>query len=1321
MSNFKRNISKRIFLLVCFFCTFILVIADNENYFFDQISLKEGLSQSTVKTIFRDNLGLLWIGTKDGLNRYDGSDIHTYHHDTKNCESLPDDNISFIVEDKNKTLWIGSSGALCRYNREKDTFIKEQIGGVEMSFQNVIVVDRFLYFTTPKDLYMYDCVLNKWSIKPFTGVNSNISLNCSMENWSNGNLIIGSRWSGLYICNPATGKLTKSTFFDGKLILDTYKDSKKRLWISQNGKGVFCFDSNGKKLYEVTPQNTQLPCDKVMSIIEYQGQVWMATDGNGIIIFSPDKNEFKLLTHNQNKPFSLPVNSILTIYTDQYSNLWLGSIRGGLIGVRKVYIQSYVNAFLNSSFGLSEKTVLSFYEDTKGIIWIGTDGEGINSYDPESQKFSHYSSTFGKKVSSITNYSEHELLLSFYKEGLAVFNKSTGRLSEFKLSNNTGNVLAWNGLLGINVVNTNEGSIFLSEEKVYKYSISGKKVALIAIDNKSEGAIRINQNPLDKNELVLYSTKVIRSLNIKTNAVRTVCEVSEPGMGPINSVDVDSSGKIWIGMSTGLYVLSNKQKLQQLCSNQLKAVSTLISDTKGYLWLGSGLELFRYNKKTGELINYGKAEGVNPNEYLPKSKLLSASGDIYIGGVEGFIRIHSNIAEKKDFKPNFELLNIQLNGTVFPIEKAENSNEVPVVNIPFDHNSLVINYFISTPDLGVSKHCRYTLKGLNTVYVDAPKQSISLQTLAPGDYTLQLSFEIKNNIWSHNIDLIQIHVKPPWWQTWWFYSIVLLLVAGALIIFKQNAVKNAKRSMEIEMQVKEKNLYEQKVKFLINISHELRTPLTLVYSPLRRMLKEDHSISDNLRPTLLMMYKHVKNIRNIINMVLDIRKLEVTHESLLISPHDVNFWIKSITDDFSLEFDARRINLCFELDESVSELNFDADKCEKVLSNLLMNALKFSEPNTTITIRTELDNDAVKFSVVDQGIGVAPEDEAQLFTRFYQGNHTKGGTGIGLSFSKTLIELHGGKIGYMPGTDNKGSIFWFTIPVGVERQDTQYTDAADFSNVSESDFSTKSDLFTFVDLQNSTVLLVEDEKELLDYLKDSLSKYFKKIITAGDGERGYTQIMNYHPDIVISDVMMPKMNGFELCKQIKTNVEVSHIPVILLTALGNDENILTGYKVGADMYIPKPFDVELLVTVISNLFKSRNEIKNRYKESNQHLLPEQITFSNADEQFLSKFIEKIELKMEDSEIDINWLAQEMAMGRTTFYAKMKAITGMSANAFIVDYKIKKAINLLTHTDLPILEIALMLGFTNQRYFSTVFKQNTGKTPTQYRNESSNNN
>lgn len=1308
--RFKRSILS--ILIIFYFLN--IASATNESYYFEQISLKEGLSQSTVKAIYRDHYGLLWVGTKDGLNRYDGTEVRTFYNDPQKSNSLPNDNIFFIVEDAKKNMWIGSAGALCRYDRQTDSFVKESINGQEISFQNVLVVDNFLYFSTATTLYKYDCNLKQWSEQLFKGKKTNVTSTCKMETWSNGNIIIGSRWNGLFICNPHTGVLKPCPFFKGEMILDLYKDSKGQLWISQYGKGVFCFDAKGHKMLELSTDNTLLKCDKVMSILRYRDQIWMATDGNGIIVYSPKNKQYSLIAHEQNNPSSLPVNSILTLYKDSYSNLWLGSIRGGLLGVREVYIQSYLNANLNSTSGLSDKTVLSFHEDKAKKIWIGTDGEGINSYDAASHKFNHYPSTFGKKISGITDFSDNQLLISLYKEGLALFDKRSGRLSTIEMKAVNNQSLLWNKLFGLNVINTSDANIYIADENLYCYSIKEKVLRPIKISNKPEGGIRFYMSPTNLQELIIYSSRAVRSLNLQTKRIKGICQINEALIGTINAVEIDDSGKLWLGMTTGFYSWSpENKKLNKLCSNHFKNVSTLVSDSKGYLWIGSGLELYRFNKKNGELNLYGKADGVNANEYLPKTRLLSQTGDVYIGGVEGFVQINKEIPAKKDVNPTFELLNVQLDGTLFPLENSNESANNEKVNIPWDHTSLLINYFINTPNLQSNKRCRYILNGLNSSYQETNKQSIFFQTLAPGDYTLQLSYELKNNEWSKPIDLLEIEVMPPWWRTWWFYLFSLAAIAGSLFLFRQNAIKKTRRAMELDIQLRERDLSEQKVKFLINISHELRTPLTLIYSPLRRILKEE-AVAENLKPTLFMMYKHVKNIRNIINMVLDVRKMEMVHETLLLKPYNVNDWITEISNDFRLEFEAKKIDLKYELDDNVQELNFDADKCEKVLSNLLMNAIKFSEPDTTITIKSELLENGVRISVCDEGCGILASEATQLFTRFYQGNHQKGGTGIGLSYAKTQIEALGGSIGYQPG-EKKGSIFWFEIPnapsldLATERADAYLIDK-------------KVDLFddnkdlNFEDLLKLNVLVVEDEPELLTYLKESLTPFFNKVLTASNGEKGLNQTLNYFPDLVISDVMMPKMDGFEMCRSIKTNIEISHIPVILLTALGDDENSMTGYKMGADMYLSKPFGVDLLLLIVSNLFKSRNELKNKYRQPEQHVLPEQITFSNADERFLSKFVTLIEEKLDDSDIDINWLAREMAMGRTSFYTKIKAVTGLSANEFIIDLKIKRAMEMLEKSDETILEIAMKLGFVSQRYFSTVFKQNTGKTPSQYRQE-----
>jgi signal transduction histidine kinase/DNA-binding response OmpR family regulator len=571
---------------------------------------------------------------------------------------------------------------------------------------------------------------------------------------------------------------------------------------------------------------------------------------------------------------------------------------------------------------------------------------------------------------------------------------------------------------------------------------------------------------------------------------------------------------------------------------------------------------------------------------------------------------------------------------------------------------------------------------------------------------------LKNQAWSTPFSIANIQVLAPWWQTWWFYLAVSIVLLFTLLRIRNSVIAKTKQSMEIDMQRRENELSEQKIRFLINVSHELRTPLTLIYAPLRRLLKDDNT-PKILKPVLTLMYKHVRNMKNMIDMVLDVRKIEMNSDTLKLNTHDFNKWMLNITDDFAFEFEARNIHLNIKTDEKITQISFDSDRCDKVLSNLLMNAIKFSEAGSTVTVSSALFETCVRVTVADQGSGVSADETDKLFSRFYQGRHEKGGSGIGLSYAKAQVELHAGKIGYEPAHP-QGSVFWFELPLIVTdimptelfKTDIQ----VDKLNISQTIMGNELEF----DFKHMTVMIVEDEPDLLAYMKESLSEYFGKVITAINGIEAFEMIRKYIPDILISDVMMPGMDGFELCKKIKLDVIVSHIPVVLLTALSDDENSLIGYKVGADLYLAKPFGIDLLLAATANILRTRSELRSQFSTAKHELDIEDITFSNADENFLQRLNKYIESHLADNELRIDNLASEMAMSRTTFYNKVKILTGLTANNYLIDFKIKKAKNLLQKHNLPIQEIAFELGFVSQRYFSTVFKQHTGKTPTEHR-------
>ena len=521
------------------------------------------------------------------------------------------------------------------------------------------------------------------------------------------------------------------------------------------------------------------------------------------------------------------------------------------------------------------------------------------------------------------------------------------------------------------------------------------------------------------------------------------------------------------------------------------------------------------------------------------------------------------------------------------------------------------------------------------------------------------------------------------------------------------------------MKEHEQQVYEEKVRFLINISHELRTPLTLIHAPLSRILKS-LSAEDTQYLPIKAIYRQSQRMKNLINMVLDVRKMEVGESKLQIHPYALNQWIEHVSQDFISEGEAKNVCIRYQLDPHIDTVSFDKDKCEIILSNLLINALKHSPQDAEIIITSELlsEGNRVRISIIDQGNGLKQVNTQKLFTRFYQGTGEQSGTGIGLSYSKILVELHGGSIG---AQDNQeaGATFFFELPLRQQSEEIICQPKAYLNELMSDDSKEQLPEESNFDTSPYSVLVVDDNPDLTDFLKKSLGEYFKRVIIASDGVEALQLTRSHVPDIIVSDVMMPRMNGYELCKNIKEDITISHIPIVLLTARDDKQSQLSGYKNGADAYLTKPFEVEMLMEIIRNRLKNRESIKKRYLNTGAGSTKYATAYENGTdvingETFLLKLNKIIQENLDNSNLDVTLICKEIGMSRASLYNKLKALTDMGANDYINKFRMEKAITLITHTDMSFTEITEKIGFTTSRYFSTAFKQYTGETPTQYK-------
>lgn len=1299
-------------LKICSVLVWILLFtysasAEQQDYYFRQISLEQGLSQSRVQCIYRDHLGVVWIGTKWGLNSYDQSELKSYFYDRNRPYSLPDNFIHFITEDHLGNLYVSTNKGIAIYNKTENLFHPLQYKGSPFQARSYFQTSVGFLFGGEDTLYEYNLTDNSFTaVLPDVTGDGGKFIN-QMFQWTPTLLIASSRKDGLWMYDLNSKKMHRCPFVKEREINAIFVDSHNRLWISLYGKGVVCYSKEGKKLFSLSTKNSLLNNDIVFDFLEKENQLWMATDGGGINILDLQTMAFSHIKHIPDDEQSLPNNSIYRLYKDQMDNIWIGSIHGGLFAIKEVYIKTYKDVPLTNSHGISEQTVVSIYEDKDTLLWVGTDGGGINAFDQKTNTFHHYLSTYGEKVTSIAPFSEDELLLSCFNKGIFTFNKKTERMRAFPIINDS---ISKREFFSGDLVNlyATEDYIYILGARVYIYNKQTRQTSILnapKIDFQRKVAMQAIYS--DDSFLYLMGTNNLFKLNLKNEELSSLVSTEEGD--DFTSACRDDKGNFWIGSNLGL-LFYNKQTgtTEKVQTNLFNSVSSLAYDKKGRIWIGAQNMFFAYIIHEKRFVILDESDGVPSNEliFTPIPALRTKS--LYMGGTMGLVRINTELVFENNSSLILKLLDAKLDGKS-TMEQVKDK----YISIPWNHSSFNIRVIVDEKS-SFRKHLfRYTITGKDQTVIESYLHILELGTLASGQYTISVSCDTPNGEWSQPTELLTIIVSPPWWKSVWFIFLCLLLAlcTAGLVFFI--LIRKRENRLKQKMQEHEKKINEEKIRFLINISHELRTPLTLIYASLKRVLNGEVK-QDVVSEYLHGVYKQTIQMKDIINMVLDARKMEVGKEVLHIASHPLHEWIKEVVEILQTEFRAREIEVVYRFDETIQHLSYDDAKCRVVLSNLIMNALKYSPDHTRIVIETLRTDESIRVLVQDQGIGLENVEIEKLFTRFYQGKHNKGGSGIGLSYAKMLIDMHGGKIGAFNNED-EGATFFYELPANLQEQDVSCPQRSYLNELLTSSEEERLE-YTPFPLQDYSLLIVEDKQDLREFLKKTLKDKFKKIYLAEDGAEALEVISQCQPDMVVSDVMMPRMNGYQLCKEIKENLTFSHTPVILLTARVDIESQMLGYKLGADAYLSKPFEVEMLLSVMQNQMRNREYIKSRYKISQLTLSPQEATFSNVDEQFIVKLNATIDNQLSQSDLDVKFLIQEMAMSRTSLYNKIKDLTGMGVNDYLKRRRIEKAAVLLLQSDMSITEISEKVGFAYQRYFSTLFKEIKGVTPSQFRAE-----
>ncbi|WP_439183337.1 hybrid sensor histidine kinase/response regulator transcription factor [Carboxylicivirga taeanensis] len=1287
-------------------------------YSLQHISLEKGLSQSKILALNRDKVGRLWLGTRNGLNRYDGVTMHTYFRHSERPSGLLDDFIYFIVEDGERNIWVGTGKGLAKYDFEHDLFrqLPSESGSRSVVYSNALACGDSVIFGTTDHLAIYNSTDNQIKQLYFKGDTQSLPLLYKIVEWNNNQVLIASRWNGLFRCDLNTGQLTKLQWIGENNLLTVLKDDEDQLWVSVYKKGLYKISADGELLQQYHSSNSALRSDIVLALCEIDNEIWIGTDGGGLQRLNLKENQ--IYTVQIASDYNPALNSISEIFLDEYSNMWLGTVNGGAFNLKEVCATSFSDVPWGNTNGLSSQTVLSLFAESDNTVWVGTDGGGINKYRLNTGTFEHFASTRNKKINAIIQLSDDELLINCFAEGLKIFNTRSGTLSDFHLTPQGDAYIPGQGYMGVSLFKTSDRQILVIDSQLQLIDVPERTIELIFSPKIHQGEGGLKLAGRQQSDVYLYGQNGIYCYHSLNKSIEQIHRVNAGET--IKCAFVDKERSLWVSTSKSFYYISGQQQSKhEINLGGLGTVTSIAEGSEKQLWIGAGRNIVMLDKESGSLHRMGVSDGFMPNEYYDKPN-VAIGRHILKGGANGLVHIREDQYFHRQDSVQLMVTNIRKNGKAGDESILRNYQQDKSVQLPYNFGMLEFNLMVKSADLFRDKTIKYAIEGFSEQFIETNDQRISIIGLKPGNYKVKAKVVDADGIWTPAATVMNISVLPPWWQTIWFK--LLIVVAAITVVLVIWAVLYNRHMVKVQMEIQEKDklLNEQKLAFMTNISHEIRTPLTLIYAPLEQLIKEDeHQARD--KELLQLVYKQVKYLKGLVEQALNLERVENPEEVLQLAPVPFNEWLKEVIDGFDFELKNSGMQVDFQLDPQIKELSLDKQAITKVVYNLIINVIRHAPETKTLGVSTQLTDQAtVKVTFSDEGPGIPAEQLSELFKRFFQATGSGNGYGIGLAYAKALVERHGGKIG-AANNETEGARFFFELPsksawdendCPVEPMDEQI-----LKNL-KSDEKGSGNEEQMALLGQLTLLVVEDNEDLSQYIKRLLRSLFKRVIVARNGEEGFNKALTEMPDIILSDVMMPLMDGNELCRRVKSTIEISHIPVVLLTARHDEVSVEKGYKMGADRYLTKPFSNDLLVDVIYNLLLSRQKIQESYQSA---LLQESavahLTVSNADEQFLKQVNEIITQELSNPDLGVDMLVDRMAISRATLYNKFKSILGLGINTYINDYRIAEAKELLVHSDELLGGIAEKIGFKSQSYFSTFFKQQTGETPMQYRQNS----
>ena len=1339
-------IRKNLLLFVLLLSSWMVVA---QSYQFKHLEVSDGLSNNSVNTICKDRDGFMWFGTTTGLNRYDGYTFKIYQHAENDPGSLPDNYITDIVEMPDGRFWVNTGRGYVLFDKEQDCFITDVTGFMKNlesgGVPEQVFVDR--EGNTCLSVAGEGCYRYKEGGKRlfFSYVEHSLPEHgvTQIAECSDGLLLIYN--TGLLVCLDRATLAIKWKSDEIKKYIPAGKTIEFSLFVDRDNciwayslMGIWAYDCGTKSwrtdLTAIWSSRPDIIIHAVAQDIE--GRIWVGKDYDGIDVLEKETGKVTSLVAHDDNGRSLPHNTIYDLYADRDGIMWVGTYKKGV----SYYSESI---FKFNMYEWGDITCIEQADENR--LWLGTNDHGILLWNRSTGKAEPFwrdaEGQLPNPVVSMLKSKDGKLWVGTFNGGLYCMDGS--RVRSYK--EGTGNALASNNVWAL--VEDDKGRIWIA-------SLGGGLQCLEPLSGTFETYTSNNSALLENNVTSLCwvdnntlffgtANQGVGMMDMHTREIKKIQGQSgnvKLSNDAVNHVYKDSRGLVWIATREGLNVYDTRRHvfldLSPVAEAKGNFIAAITEDQERNMWVSTSRKVIRVtvasDGKGSYLFDsraYNSEDGLQNCDFNQRSIKTLHNGIIAIGGLYGVNVFAPDHIRYNKMLPNVMFTGLSLFDEAVKVGQSyggrvlieKELNDVENVEFDYKQNIFSVSFASDNYNLPEKTQYMYKLEGFNNDWLTLPVgvHNVTFTNLAPGKYVLRVKAINSDGYVGIKEATLGIVVNPPFWMSWWAY---LLYAVGLVVVLFLARYRMLKREREkfhlqqIENEVaKNEEINNMKFRFFTNVSHELRTPLTLIISPLEGMLKET---TDELQSTRLqLMYRNAQRLLHLVNQLLDFRKGEMSTHQLSLSEGDIISYVHSVCNSFLLMADKKHIQFSFFSGIDTFSMAFDADKVGKIVMNLLSNAFKFTPEGGRVTVMIEHvagTPDILEIKIADTGIGISDVDKEHIFERFYQADH-KGveettGNGIGLSLVRDFVTLHEGEVKVFDNI-GMGSVFVIQFPVKHVETQVQLLEETGMPVGDEEDKEMKEEAREETERKNFPLLLiVDDNEDFRIFMRYSLELQYR-VKLAVNGKEAWEMMQEELPDLVISDVMMPQMDGNELCRLIKQDKRTAHIPVILLTARQNTEAKLEGLQTGADDYVTKPFNMTILVLRIRKLIEL-----SRYHRVTQGMIdpaPSEIVITSLDEKLIEKAIKYVEDNMSRTELSVEELSRELGMSRVHLYKKLLQITGKTPIEFIRVIRLKRAAQLLRESQLHVSEVAFEVGFNNPKYFSRYFKDEFGVLPSVY--------